>query len=192
MSIVDQIAAEAQRQGVDPNLAIEVATVESNLNQGAIGSAGEIGIFQLMPATAAGLGVNPTDPNQNISGGVTLLRQMLSRYGDPAKALAGYNWGPGSATNPRLDAVLAAYGADWFSHIPASTQSYINSILGAVQTQYTPSFNPAGMATSFAPRGSVLNIPADPTAIDSASSLWGTLAVAVAVIFGISFVLSET
>lgn len=192
MSVVDQIALEAQRQGVDPNLAIEVATKESGLNQAAIGSSGEIGIFQLMPATAAGLGVDPTDPNQNIAGGISLLRQMLSRYGDPAKALAAYNWGPGSASNPRLDYVLATYGANWFAHIPASTQSYITSILGAVQTQYTPVFNPAGATPTFAPSGSVLSIPPDQAAPDTSGSIWGTLGIAVAIILGLGFVLSES
>jgi hypothetical protein len=189
MSVVDQIAAEAQRQGVDPNLAIEVATVESSLNQNAVSSAGAIGIFQLEPATAAQLGVNPYDPTQNIQGGIAYLRQMLAQFGDLATALAAYNCGPGC-----VQKLQANYGSNWLAYAPGETQSYVAKILGAVQTQYTPSFNPAA---AFAPSSSVLNIPVDPNAAaaaaaSSAPSMWGTLGIAVAVIFGISLVLSET
>ena len=186
-SIAQAIIAEAQRQGLDPALAIEVARRESGMNPNAPdGAAGEIGMFQLMPATAAGLGVNPRDPQQNIVGGVSLLRQLVGKYGDPAKALAAYNWGPGSAANPRLDAVLATYGADWFAHIPGSTQGYVTDILGNVQGAYTASFNPAQVFAS----GATMNVP--PAGPAPSSGLWVTLAVAAAVLFGLGFVLEES
>lgn len=189
MSIADQIVAEAQRQGVDPQLALEVAMHESSLNQNAIGGHGEKGVFQLMPATAAALGVDPTDVTQNIQGGITLLGQLLSHYGDPAKALAAYNWGPGDADHPRLDYALATYGANWFAHIPASTQNYITSILGAIQTQYTAAPNPAAMVPSVT--GSILSIP-PAQVLPSSGSIWGTLALGAAIILGLGFVLSES
>jgi soluble lytic murein transglycosylase-like protein len=188
MSVADQIVAEAQRQGVDPPIALEVARRESGFNQGATGAAGEIGVFQLKPTTAAMLGVNPYDLAQNIQGGVTYLRQLLSQFGDPAKAVAAYNCGPGCVSS------TVAYGADWFAHIPASTKSYVNDILGAVQSAYTPVFNPGNVNPS-APfpvsSGATLFIPpvAPPP---SGGGIWGTLAFAVAVIFGIGFVLSES
>lgn len=192
--IADQIIAEAQRQGVPPALALEVATEESSLNPAAIGKAGEIGLFQLMPETAAGLGVDPTDVQQNIQGGVSLLRQLLAQYGDPAKALAAYNWGPGDAQHPRLDYVLSVYGAAWFAHIPGSTQNYINKILGNMQTQYSVSFSPAPAAPPFVASGSVLNIPSSQAGFiaDSGGSVWSTLAVAVAIVLGLGYVLSES
>lgn len=186
MPIADQIAAEAQAQGVDPALAVEVAIAESSLDQSAIGSAGEIGVFQILPATAAALGIDPTDLAQNIHAGIQLLGQLLSRYGDPAKALAAYNWGSG-----HLDNALLTYGATWFSHIPASTQSYINKILGNVQTQYQPSFNPSATLTipPAAPSG-VLTIP--PAAASAPSgSTWGALALAAAIFFGLTWALGE-
>ena len=186
MSVADQIVAEAQRQGVDPSLALEVAMAESRLNQNAVGSSGEIGVFQLLPSTAAALGVDPTDVNQNISGGISLLGQMLAKYGDPAKALAGYNWGPGSPENPRLDYVLGVYGANWFAHIPSSTQGYIIKILGNVQTQYTAAPAPMPFVTGTP----TMTLPG--AAAPASSSIWTTLAIAAAVIFGLGFVLSES
>lgn len=192
MAIADQIAAEAQAQGVDPTLAVEVAITESALDQSAIGGAGEIGVFQILPATAAALGIDPTDLVQNIQGGVGLLRQLLSQYGDPAKALAAYNWGPGDAQHPRLNYVLATYGAAWFAHIPASTQSYINKILGAVQTQYTPTFNPtATLSIPPVAPGGVLNIPPAASAAAPSGSTWGALALAAAIFLGLTWALGD-
>jgi len=190
MALADQIAAAAQAQGVDPSLALEVAVVESGLNQNAVSSAGAIGIFQLMPATAASLGVNPYDPTQNIQGGVTYLRQMLAQFGDPALALAAYDWGPGNVTT-----AMNAYGGSWAAiapYAPAETQNYVAKILGAL-SQYSIAPNPAASLPLALPSatGAVLTIP--PPAVPAASgSLWSTLAVAAAVILGLGFVLNES
>ena len=95
-AIVDQ----ANAQGIPPGIAIAVATAESGIAQWTrsgnlvVSSAGAIGVMQLMPATAAQLGVDPADPLQNIQGGVTYLAQMFNKYGDWWTALAAYNWGP--------------------------------------------------------------------------------------------------
>jgi hypothetical protein len=122
-----QICSAAQAQGVDCNLAIAVANAESGGNQynndGSVvtSSAGAVGIFQLEPGTAAGLGVDPTDPTQNIQGGVTYLGQLLNQFnGDVPSALAAYNWGPGN---------VASQGA---AAAPASTQTYVASILNQI------------------------------------------------------------
>ena len=126
-SIPQLVAQTASSLGVDPSLAMAVASAESGFSQSAVSSAGAIGVMQLEPATAAALGVNPNDLAQNIEGGVRYLAQMLAKYGDPALALAAYNWGPGA-----VDRALATYGPDWLSHAPSETQAYVTRILGAV------------------------------------------------------------
>jgi soluble lytic murein transglycosylase-like protein len=87
-AIAQQIKDAANHYGVDPGLALQVATVESGLNQAAVSPKGARGVFQLMPATAASLGVNPNDAAQNIDGGGRYLAQLLSKHaGDSSKAL---------------------------------------------------------------------------------------------------------
>lgn len=116
-SVQNQIESIASAAGVDPGIAVAVAQQESGGNQSARGAAGEIGIFQLMPATAASLGVNPTDQTSNIQGGVNYLSQLYSEFGNWGDALAAYNWGPGNVQN-------AGSG-----NYPASVASYVNSVL---------------------------------------------------------------
>lgn len=91
------INAAARRNGVDPKLVNAVAAVESGYDQSALSSAGAVGIMQLMPETAAYLGVNPYDAVSNIEGGAKLLGSQLRQYnGDLTKALAAYNAGAGA------------------------------------------------------------------------------------------------
>ncbi len=125
MDWTGQIAAAAARYGVLASLAVAVAEQESGYTppqqfnpDGSLirGSHGEIGMYQLMPNTAAGLGVDPSDPSQNIDGGVRYLARMIGQFGLPA-GLYAYNWGPANVTawqrgaKPLPD-VVAAYGND--------------------------------------------------------------------------------
>jgi soluble lytic murein transglycosylase-like protein len=110
----------ATRNGVDPALLKALIRQESNFNPNARSGAGAVGLTQLMPSTAAGLGVgDPTAPAQAIEGGAKYLRQQLDRFGgDAAKALAAYNAGPGAVQR--------------FGGVPpyAETQSYVQRVLG--------------------------------------------------------------
>lgn len=70
--------------------------IESGYRQTAVSSVGAIGVGQLMPATAAKLGVNPNDMHQNLDGSARYMLMLLGRFGSKELALAGYNAGPGA------------------------------------------------------------------------------------------------
>jgi len=108
----------AQEEGVDPDLFVRLVEAESSFRPDVTSTAGAYGLAQLMPGTAAELGVDPSDPIQNLRGGARYLRQQLDRFEDPALALSAYNAGPGN---------VSRYGG-----IPPfqETQNYVARILG--------------------------------------------------------------
>ena len=112
----------AQKYHVDPRLVSAVAEVESSGRQDAVSSAGAIGVMQLMPDTAASLGVNPYDMTENVEGGTKYLRELLDTFGgNVRKAVAAYNAGPNA---------VKAYGG-----VPpyAETQNYVSKVLDIYQ-----------------------------------------------------------
>jgi soluble lytic murein transglycosylase-like protein len=122
------IEENASAHGVSPHLVRAVIQQESGFNPNARSHKGAMGLMQLMPATAAELGVNdPYDPSENIRGGVAYLKGLLTRFADNIElALAAYNAGP--------TAVLK-YGA-----IPPyrETRDYVSRITTAVDVPPPP------------------------------------------------------
>jgi soluble lytic murein transglycosylase-like protein len=91
----DKLRELCEQYEVDPDLARAVMRMESGGNPNAVSRAGAIGLMQLMPSTASGLGVDPTDPERNLEGGIKYLSQLADKYnGDNVKTLAAYNAGP--------------------------------------------------------------------------------------------------
>jgi hypothetical protein len=119
---------EAIRQGVSPDLVVNIVRAESSGRTDAVSNKGARGPMQLMPATAKELGVDINNWQDNIRGGVRYINQMLNQFGDPVLAVAAYNAGPGN--------VRRAGGVPNFKE----TQDYVQKVLGTnMATQETRS-----------------------------------------------------
>ena len=106
--LTTEISELAEEHRVAPALIRAVIAAESSGNPCAVSRAGAIGLMQLMPATAASLGVNPWSPLENLRGGVTYLASMLRAYGEDVRlALIAYNAGPQHADRVRAGRAVA-------------------------------------------------------------------------------------
>ena len=115
---LDLARAAASRHGIPEDLFLRLVTQESGWNPQAISRAGAIGLAQLMPGTARDLGVDPTEPGQNLDGGARYLAAQYRTFGTWRLALAAYNAGP--------EAVERYGGVPPFDE----TETYVRVILG--------------------------------------------------------------
>ena len=119
----DRFDEEERRNDLPEGLLSAVALQESGLHPCAVSSAGAAGLMQLMPDTAAELGVgDPLDPWQSLQGGGQFLRSLLNRYGgDLRLALGAYNAGPSRV--------------DFFGGVPpfTETQNYVDSVMARMR-----------------------------------------------------------
>ncbi len=114
----------ADRHGVPRPLARAVAWIESRGNSSAVSPKGAQGVMQLMPATAAALGVvNPMNAGENIDAGVKYLAQLTTRFGEP-KGLAAYNWGPRNVSSH-----------DVLETFPQQVQQYVHNVLARAEIE---------------------------------------------------------
>jgi hypothetical protein len=111
--------------GIPPDYFVQQINAESGFNPNAVSPSGAVGIAQMIPSTAAGVGANPYDPISALNGAARLMAGYYKQYGDYAKALAAYNAGSGT-----LEYALKAGGANWMSFLPAETRNYIFKIMG--------------------------------------------------------------
>jgi soluble lytic murein transglycosylase-like protein len=115
---------QASAYGLDARLVVALVAVESSWNPAARSPVGAQGLGQLMPGTAAGLGVDPTDADANLDGTIRHLSGLLARYRDlPSQA--------------RFEHTIAAYNAgagavDRFGGIPPypETRTYVRRVIG--------------------------------------------------------------
>jgi hypothetical protein len=94
--LAEMLAKAGDEHNLDVDLLASLVKAESGGNARAVSRTGARGLMQLMPSTAAGLGVSDSfEPRQNVRGGSAYLDALLTRYHDNmALALAAYNAGP--------------------------------------------------------------------------------------------------
>jgi soluble lytic murein transglycosylase-like protein len=126
--LAQAITDASTKYHVDPNLVAAMAFRESRFDSGAVSRRGAQGIMQLMPRTAAALGVQDSfDARQNVFGGTKYLKSLLDRFeGDLDRTLAAYNAGPelvakvGPAPNQEAIDYVAAVKSFYKSALGAS------------------------------------------------------------------------
>jgi len=118
-AFLDAARAAARRYGVPEDLFLRLVQQESGWNTQAVSTKGATGLAQLLPETADRLGVDETNPHENLDGGARYLRMMYDRFGDWRLALAAYNAGPQA---------VEKYGG-----VPpyAETANYVRRIMGS-------------------------------------------------------------
>lgn len=125
-----EIQDASSKYGIDPAVIAAIIEQESGGNPNAQSPAGAIGLMQLMPRTAQGLGVNPYAPAQNIEGGTKYLAIQLNRFGSLEMALAAYNAGPGNVINSRY--LYISETQNYIRNVPALVSKYQRKFTEAV------------------------------------------------------------
>jgi hypothetical protein len=94
LDVALKVAEAAKRQGLNPDFVLPMVMAESGFKQDAVSPSGAIGVMQLIPKTASSLKVDPKNIDENIDGGMRLLKELIQNPkigNDPYKVLAGYN-----------------------------------------------------------------------------------------------------
>ena len=109
------IIKQSTEMGVDPAIMLSLARAESGFRQEAKGASGTVGVFQLLPSTARGMGFDPYKLDDNIKCGITYYRNLYKIFGTTEKALAAYNAGPNAVRRCNC--------------IPQHSQAFVNRVI---------------------------------------------------------------
>jgi soluble lytic murein transglycosylase-like protein len=147
---LDEVVREASSKNrLDPDFVSSVIKAESNFKTRAVSKKGALGLMQLMPSTAAQLGVvDPFDPRANVEAGTAHLSALLDRYNnDPIKALAAYNAG--------------AHRVKQYNGVPPyrETRAYINKIVRDFNAKKRAQMKAAAAAKTATPAKNVNTKP---------------------------------
>jgi len=134
------IASNSRAHGIQPGLLEALAWQESRGRMSAVSVKGARGVMQLMPGTAAELGVRADDVQDNIRGGALYFRRQLDRFGSVPLALAAYNAGPGAVmryggippyreTRDYVARIMARWKPTPAAHKPASAPPLVSQII---------------------------------------------------------------
>ena len=115
----DLFSQAGAKYGISPALLAGVAKTESGFDTSAVSPVGARGLMQFMPATAAGLGVDTSDPASSIDGAARYLSSLTGQFGSTELALAAYNAGPGTVQRT--------------GGVPAAAQGYVQKVLTAAE-----------------------------------------------------------
>lgn len=117
----------SERYGMPVNLILGIMKAESNFNNECVSYAGAKGLMQLMPETAAEVGVTDVfDSRQNILGSVEYVTKLINRYdGDVRLALAAYNTGPGKIARRGVTSSTS----EAYLTVPQSIRDYADRVL---------------------------------------------------------------
>ncbi|MDK4741339.1 lytic transglycosylase domain-containing protein [Rhizobium sp. CNPSo 3464] len=158
----------AREEGVDENQFLALVYQESRFNPCAKSGAGATGLAQLMPGTAAELGVDENNIEENLRGGARYYKQQLCRFnGDVSLALAAYNSGPGNVGKyggippfKETQGYVASITQDWLPAFGGSDKSGIPLNFGGGGTAYASmrSSTLNAMGTSTATSDSLGNV----------------------------------
>ena len=109
------IIKQSKELGVEPAIMLSIAKNESGFRQEARGG-NNVGVFQLLPATAKRMGLNAYDLNDNIKGGILYYKSMYNMFGSMELAVAAYNTGAGAIKNNG-------------NKVPSYVQGFVNRIM---------------------------------------------------------------
>ncbi len=125
LSIDEAVEKAAKKYGIDSSLIMAVIKQESDFNPKSTSGAGAMGLMQLMPGTAAELGVSDAyNIGQNVDGGTKYLKSLLNTYANNKElALAAYNAGPGTLQNRGVQ------DTSGISKLPYETRDYVKKVM---------------------------------------------------------------